>query len=162
VWAFISFWPKPVKPLSAAELYVRHRETHDLLSTTNFTQAKLPAIGKFSTFEFVAYQHRRASRLPRQMSRALNNTASRRSGMPTPRAFARHFGWPHANAGKSGQQNFHHLRASGRLPAANSPQHQTSPAGPLPNLALQPTANGLPPLGLHFMVAQIRQPVVCG
>ena len=31
-----------------------------------------------------------------------------------------------------------------------------------PNLALQPTANGLPRLGLHFILAQTRQTVVCG
>ena len=33
---------------------------------------------------------------------------------------------------------------------------------PPPNLALQPTANGLPGLGLHFILAQTRQAVVCG
>lgn len=37
--------------------------------------------------------------------------------------------------------------------AANSPP---------PNMALQPTANGLPRLGLHFILAQTRQSVVCG
>jgi hypothetical protein len=29
-------------------------------------------------------------------------------------------------------------------------------------MALQPTPNGLPRLGLHFILAQTRQPVVCG
>jgi hypothetical protein len=31
-----------------------------------------------------------------------------------------------------------------------------------PNLALQPKVNGLPPLGLHFILAQSRQPVAFG
>jgi len=31
-----------------------------------------------------------------------------------------------------------------------------------PNMALQPTANGLPGLGLHFILAQTHQAVVCG
>ena len=30
------------------------------------------------------------------------------------------------------------------------------------NLALQPKVNGLPPLGLHFILAQSRQPVAFG
>jgi len=33
---------------------------------------------------------------------------------------------------------------------------------PPPNMALQPTANGLAGLGLHFILAQTRQAVVCG
>lgn len=32
----------------------------------------------------------------------------------------------------------------------------------MPNLPLQPKANGLPPLGLHFMLAQSRQSVAFG
>ena len=39
---------------------------------------------------------------------------------------------------------------------------RASTARAWPNMALQPTANGLAPLGLYFMVAQIRQAVVCG
>ena len=31
-----------------------------------------------------------------------------------------------------------------------------------PNLALQPKVNGLPPLGLHFILAQSRQSVAFG
>ena len=37
-------------------------------------------------------------------------------------------------------------------------KHQIPP----PNMALQPTANGLPGLGLHFLLAQPRQAAVCG
>ena len=37
-------------------------------------------------------------------------------------------------------------------------KHQIPP----PNMALQPTANGLPGLGLHFILAQTRQAAVCG
>ena len=33
---------------------------------------------------------------------------------------------------------------------------------PPPNLALQPTGNGLPGLGRHFILAQSRQAVACG
>ena len=31
-----------------------------------------------------------------------------------------------------------------------------------PNMALQPKGNGLPPLGLHFILAQSRQAVAFG
>ncbi|HQE41299.1 MAG TPA: hypothetical protein PLC55_18560 [Zoogloea sp.] len=31
-----------------------------------------------------------------------------------------------------------------------------------PNMALQPKVNGLPPLGLHFILAQSRQSVAFG
>ena len=43
-----------------------------------------------------------------------------------------------------------------------SPQRCASATKPWPNMPLQPTANGLPGLGLHFILAQTRQAVVCG
>ena len=44
------------------------------------------------------------------------------------------------------------------LQASVRSKHQIPP----PNMALQPTANGLPGLGLHFILAQTRQAAVCG
>ena len=43
-----------------------------------------------------------------------------------------------------------------------SPYLHASAARAWPNMALQPTANGLPALGLHFILAQTCQAAVCG
>ena len=135
---------------------------HGLLSTTKFMQAKHSVIGRISAFGLTAFKLPRAFQPPRQVSRSLYNTALPRSRMPVIRAFARRLGLSHSATVKFRQQNFRRLRFDVRLPAANLTQHQTSPALPLPNMALQPTANGLPGLGLHFILAQTRQPAVCG
>ena len=54
------------------------------------------------------------------------------------------------------------MKPSTAVGLSSSPHRLASDTRPWSNLALQPTVNGLPPLGLHFMVAQIRQPVACG
>jgi len=47
-----------------------------------------------------------------------------------------------------------------RSPAQARTSHGQNAAPP--NMALQPKGNGLPPLGLHFILAQSRQPVAFG
>jgi len=53
-------------------------------------------------------------------------------------------------------------RSSSTILGYSSPTLVSATNTPPPNMALQPTANGLPRLGLHFILAQTRQPVVCG
>jgi len=53
-------------------------------------------------------------------------------------------------------------RSSSTILGYSPPPLVSASNTPPPNMALQPTANGLPCLGLHFILAQTRQAVVCG
>mgnify|MGYP003602399775 CR=1 FL=1 len=81
---------------------------------------------------------------------------------------ARHFGASHTASGRQVQcPSRAGLSSTSMKHPANprpwhSPYRRAFATKPWPNLALQPTANGLPCLGLHFILAQTRQPVVCG